>query len=61
MADLKVQNCAILTHFEALNLDFYAFFHILKAEIYQINQSQSPQNGKNVSFVTSTYSEIDFT
>ena len=28
---------AILTHLEALNFDFYEFFHFLKADIYQIN------------------------
>ena len=29
---------AILTYLEALNFDFYAFLHFLKAEIYQINK-----------------------
>ena len=33
----KVSKSAILTHLEALNFDFYAFLHILKAEIHQIN------------------------
>ena len=31
---------AILTHLEALNFDFYGFFHFLKAEIYQINKTR---------------------
>ena len=29
--------CAILTHLEAMNFDFYEFLHFLIAEIYQIN------------------------
>ena len=32
---------AILTHFEALNLDFYEFLHFLKAKSYQINKIYS--------------------
>ena len=27
---------AILTHLEALNFDFYEFFHFMEADIYQI-------------------------
>ena len=41
---------AILTHSEALNLDFHQLLHFLKAEIDQINKIQSPKNGKNASF-----------
>ena len=33
---------AISTHLEALNCVSNEFFHILKAEIYQINHFQSP-------------------
>ena len=44
---LEVQN---LPTAEALNFDFYNFFHFLKAEIYHINQVQSSKNGKNGSF-----------
>ena len=52
---------AILTNPEALNIKFYEFLHILKAEIYLINKIQSPKNGKNSSFRTSRHSKIDFT
>ena len=31
---------AILTHLEALNFEFCAFLHFLKAEIHQINKIQ---------------------
>jgi len=37
---------AILTHLEALNVDFHEFLHFLKAEIHQINKSQRPKMGK---------------
>ena len=33
---------AILTHLEALYLDFYEFLQFLKAQIDQINKIQSP-------------------
>ena len=33
---------AIFTHLEAPNFDFYEFFHILKAAIYQMNKIHSP-------------------
>jgi len=33
---------AILTHLDALNLDYYEFLHFWKAEIDQINNIQSP-------------------
>jgi len=52
---------AILTHSEALNVDFNEFLHFLKAEIYQINQIQSPKNCKNGNFRTSRVSKVDFT
>ena len=39
--DSKSAKSAILTHLEDLNFDFYEFFHFLRAEIYQINQTQS--------------------
>ena len=52
---------AISTHLEALNSDFYEFLHFVKAEIYQINKIQSPQNGQNSSFLTSRFSQIYFT
>ena len=32
--DFVSAKSAILTHLEALNFDFYAFLHFLKAEIY---------------------------
>ena len=53
--------CAIFTHLEALNLDFYGFFHFSKAEMNQMNQIHSPQNGKNGSFCTSGVLKTDFT
>ena len=37
---------AFSTHLEALNFDWYGFLHVLKAEIYQIDKIQMPQNGK---------------
>ena len=40
--DSKSAKSAILTHLEALNLDFYAFLHFLNAENYQIDKIQSP-------------------
>ena len=54
----KIDN---LTHSEVLNFDFNELLHFLKAEIYQINQVQSPKNGKNGNFRTSRVSKIDFT
>ena len=52
---------AILPQSEALNFDWNEFLHFLKSEIYQINIIQSPKNGKNVNFSTSTFSKTDFT
>ena len=52
---------AILTHLEALNFDFYELFYFFKAEIYQINKTQNPKNGKNGRFRTSRLFKIDFT
>ena len=37
-----IAKSAILTHLEALNFEFYAFLHLWKAEIYQINKNNSP-------------------
>ena len=37
---------AISTHSGALNCDFYAILHFLKAEIDQINKIQIPYNYK---------------
>ena len=45
---------ATLTQLVVPNSDFYEFLHFLKADIYQINKIQSPQNGKNGDFGTST-------
>ena len=50
--DARIAKSAIFTHLEVLNFDFYAFFHFLKAEIYQINKVQCPKNDKNSSFGT---------
>ena len=36
-----VSKSTIFIHLEAQNFDFYDFLHFLKAEIYQINKSQS--------------------
>ena len=46
----RVSKCAILTHLEALNFDFYEFLHILKAEIDQKVKIQSLQNCKKKQF-----------
>ena len=51
---------AILTYFEALNVDCYEFLHFLKAEIYQINQNSKLWNGKKGSFGTPIFSKSDF-
>ena len=40
------KNPYIFTHFEALNFDFYEFFHFLKAEIHQIDHFLSPKIAK---------------
>ena len=53
--DSRSAKYAILTHLEALNFDFYAILHFLKAEFFQIYQIQSPKNGKNCSFRTSRF------
>ena len=44
--DFRSAKSATLTHLDALNSDFYEFFHYLKGEIYQINKIQSPKNAK---------------
>ena len=59
--DSRSVKYAIFTHLQALNFDFYEFFHFLKAEIYQINKIQNFKNGKNSSFRTSRWSKIDYT
>ena len=40
--DSRSAKSAIFTHLEALNFDFYEFFHFLKAEIYSMNKIHSP-------------------
>ena len=40
--DSKSAKSAILTHLEALNLNFYDFLHFLKAQIDQTNQLHTP-------------------
>ena len=40
--DFRSAKSAILTHLEALNIDFYEFWYFLKDKIYQINKIQSP-------------------
>ena len=40
--DVRSTKYAILTHLEALNSDFYEFWHFLMAEIFQINTIQCP-------------------
>ena len=42
LEDSRNAKSAILTHFKALNFDFYEFLHFLKAEIYLTNKNQSP-------------------
>jgi len=59
--DSRSAKSAILTNSEALNFDFYEFFHFMKAEIYQINKIQNLKNGKNGSFRMSRLSKINFT
>ena len=59
--DSRSAKSVISTHLEALNFDFYEILHSLKAEIYQINKIQNPQNGKNGNFRTYRVPKIDFT
>ena len=59
--DSRGAKSAILRHLEALNFEFYEFLHFLKAKMYQINNLQSPKNGKKSSFRTSRIFKIDFT
>ena len=44
--DSRSAKSTILTHLEALNLDFYEFLHFLKAKINKINKIQSPKKDK---------------
>ena len=57
----RVSKSAILTHWEALHLDFYDFLYLLKAAIHQINKIQSPKNGKIGNSKIPRLSKIDFT
>jgi len=41
VGDSRSAKSAILSHLEALKLDFYEFLHFLNVEIYQINKIQS--------------------
>ena len=61
--DFRTTKSSILTYFEAMNFDFYAFLHFLKAEIYKINkiQSRASKIAKNGSFRTCRFSKVDFT
>ena len=43
--DSRSARYVILTRFKALNFDFYAFLHLKKSEIYQIDKIQSLLNG----------------
>ena len=42
LGDSRGAKFAILTHLEALNLDFYEFLHFMNDEIYQIYKIQRP-------------------
>ena len=53
--------CALLTQREGLNFNFYEFLHYLKAEIDQRGKSKSSENGRHNSFISSAFSNIDFT
>jgi len=44
--DSRSAKFGISTHFEALNLDFYEFLNLLKAEITQINKFRAPKMAK---------------
>ena len=58
---VKSISMSSLTHLEALNLDFYEFLHFMKAEMYQNNKIQHPNNCKIGSFSIYRSSKIDFT
>ena len=47
---------AISTHLKALYFDLYEILHFLKVDIYPFYKIQSPKNGINSSFVSSTVS-----
>ena len=59
--DYKSAKTAILTHFQALNYDFYVFLHFLKAEIHQIKRIQNFKMPKTADLGLSDYPKIDFT
>ena len=59
--DSRSAKFAISTHLESLYFDFYECLHYLKVGMGQINQIQSPLNGKNATFRTPRCSKIDFT
>ena len=56
--EVKNEKSVVWAELESLNFDFYAFLHLLKAEIYII---QCPKNGKNGRLRTYWFSKIDFT
>ena len=41
VGDHRGPQTAVLTHLEALNLDFDEFLHFLEADVYQLNKIQS--------------------
>ena len=61
LENLEVLKLLFFAIIEALNFDFNEFLHFPKADIHQMNKIQSPWNGKNGSFWTFTFFEIDFT
>ena len=58
--EFRSAKSAILPHLETLNFDFYAFLHFLMVEIHQISKIQSLTNSKNIRFITSRLSKIDY-
>ena len=59
--DCRSSKSAILTYFEALNLDFYEFLHFLGGYILPKIEIQSLKNCKNGIFLTCTIPKIIFT
>ena len=58
--DSRSTKSSSLTFLEAL-IEFHEFLHFFKAEIYQINKTQSPQMCKNSSFSNYRLFNVDFT
>ena len=48
--DFRCAKSAILTHFKALNFEFYEFLHFSKAKIYQTDKFEPQEMAKKKQF-----------